>query len=152
MHRFLESCAGGDPEKVDLRKLDYGYILEAVECKEFSLKIPGWIQKIVTMKEKKPQGGPVGGPAGGGRRTPDGDGGRNKKIGNPEQHDSCKLRDGENFKLLFHPMNLKGMEKPVKKNGDMICMRFHTMGYCFSDCRYSSGHGVPSGEEERERR
>ena len=43
MHRFLESCTGGDPEKINLRKLDYGHILEAVKCKEFSLKVSGWI-------------------------------------------------------------------------------------------------------------
>ena len=73
---------------------------------------------------------------------PEGDGGRNKKIINPDQRGECKLSDGEQFKFLFHPGNIKSMEKPKNSQGVTLCMRYHTMGYCFKDCKYLNGHGT----------
>ena len=36
----------------------------------------------------------------------------------------------------------------MKRNEEAIYMRYHTMGYCFSDCRYSSGHGGLTEDEK----
>ena len=73
---------------------------------------------------------------------PRGGGGRNKKIINPDQRGECKLSDGEQFKFLFHPGNIKSMEKPKNNQGVTLCMRYHTMDYCFKDCKYLNGHGT----------
>ena len=143
-HRFLESCAGGDPGKVDLTKLNFSHIMEDVACREFSLKVPSWIQKVMKKLERRtPPGG-----EGNGRRPTQGDGGRAKKISNPDQHDCCRLKEGEQFRFLFHPGNLDGLEKPQRKDGEALCMKFHTMGFCFTDCKYRSGHGRLSEDEK----
>ena len=31
-----------------------------------------------------------------------------------------------------------------------MCLRFHTLGYCFDDCAYKSGHGNLDSEEAAE--
>ena len=81
---------------------------------------------------------------------PGGDGGRSKKIGNSNFQNDCKLKEGENFKMLFHPGNLKGLTRPKNKSGEDLCLRFHCLGYCFSDCKYNGGHGSLSRNEKEE--
>ena len=61
----------------------------------------------------------------------------------------CKLAPNEKYRELFHPGNLKGVLKP-KRNNELLCLRFHTLGYCYPDCKYRSGHGVLSQEEEKQ--
>ena len=87
---------------------------------------------------------------GGPRRHIEGGGGRSKKVTNSEIRGECKLADGEQFRFLFHPGNIKDMEKPKNGLGATLCMRFHTMGYCFRDCKYVKGHGVLSSGETAE--
>ena len=31
-----------------------------------------------------------------------------------------------------------------------MCMRFHSLGYCFKDCRFTKGHGELDREETEE--
>ena len=52
-----------------------------------------------------------------------------------------------NYRSLLNPGNIKDLEKPKKKTGEMICLRCHTMGYCFPDCKYVRGHGTLDNEE-----
>ena len=72
---------------------------------------------------------------------------RSKRILNPDQHAICKLAENESYRSLFHPGNIRDLEKPKKKTGEMICLRCHTLGYCFPDCKYISGHGTLDNEE-----
>ena len=30
----------------------------------------------------------------------------------------------------------------------MICLRYHCSGFCFKDCKFTSGHGTLDGEEK----
>ena len=55
-NRFLDSCAHGDPDKIDIHKLDFSDIMEQVERREYNSKIPSWIRKLVKKQEasKKP--------------------------------------------------------------------------------------------------
>ena len=73
---------------------------------------------------------------------PRGGGGRNKKIINPDQRGECKLSDGEQFKYLFHPGNIKSMGKPKNSQGVTLCMRYHTMIYYFRNCKYVKAYGT----------
>ena len=65
--------------------------MEDVACREFSLKMTAWIQKIMKQSERKKPGGAPGG----GRQFGGGDGGRAKKVGNLDQQESCRLCYGE---------------------------------------------------------
>ena len=84
---------------------------------------------------------------GSGKRKFEGDSGSQKNITNPSAQPSCAIRDSESFKYLFHPGNIKELSKSTKENGDQLCLRFHTMGFCFNTCKYSSGHGSISPSE-----
>jgi len=50
-NRFLDSCAHGDPDKIDIHKLDFSDIMEQVERREYNSKIPSWIRKLVKKQE-----------------------------------------------------------------------------------------------------
>ena len=107
----------------------------------YHCKVPAWLTKLVKQRERRP------GLPGGGRRPADGEGGRSKKITNPTQRNECKLVEGEQFKYLFHPGNIKSLDKPKNNQGVTLCMRYHTMGYCFKDCKYLKSHGNLNNEE-----
>ena len=87
---------------------------------------------------------------GGKRRTFEQDNDRNQKVINPNQMEICKLKADEQFKYLFHPGNIKSLTKPKKKDGEIMCMRYHTLGYCFKDCKYHKGHGNLNEEETQD--
>ena len=53
IHRFLDSCAHGDPERVDTDKLDFSDMMQQIECREYNTKVPIWIRKLVKKREKK---------------------------------------------------------------------------------------------------
>ena len=160
MHRFFDSCAMGDAEQIDLDKLDFSDMLQQVERREYNCKAPSWIQKLIKLREKAPQddqnsgrGGSGGGGAHGGRnkrRSFDQDNGRNQRVVNTKLSDTCKLCDGEQYRFIFHVGNIREIEKPKKKNGDMMCMRFHSLGYCFKDCRFANGHGELDADETKD--
>ena len=63
---------------------------------------------------------------------------------------ACRLAEDESYRFMFHPGNLKGLQKPKRKNGDAICLRYHTIGHCFKDCNFASGHGSLDSEEASE--
>ena len=85
-------------------------------------------------------GGGQGG--GGGRNLQEGRGnGGTKGVMNNNICSQCKLGNNELFRDIFHPSNIKGIEKPKNNNGQQLCLRYHTLGYCFEVCGYKSGHG-----------
>ena len=62
----------------------------------------------------------------------------------------CKLGQNESFRDIFHPGNVRGMENQKKRNGSQMCIRFHTLGYCFDDFNYKSGHGNLDSDETKD--
>ena len=150
MHRFFDSCASGNHELIDLDKLDFSDILQQVERREYICKVPHWITRLMKLKEKKTDYKLSGTNKSFGKgRSFDKDNERSKKVSNQNQYAICKLADNESYRSLFHPGNLRGLTKPTYKNGDPICLRCHTLGYCFINCKYASGHG-PLNQEEAE--
>ena len=93
-------------------------------------KVPAWLAKLVKQREERP------GQQGGGRRPFEENGGRSKKLVNPAQKNEYKLADGKQFEYLFHPANIKSLDKTKNNKGVTFCMRYYTMGYCFKDCKY----------------
>ena len=153
MHRFFDSCASGNHDQIDINKLDFSDIMDQVERREYMCKVPHWITKLVKLREKKPEnksGGGLSTRSFGKGRGIDMDNKRSKRIPNPDQHEVCKLAENESYRSLFHPGNVKGLDKPKKKTGEFICLRCHTLGYCFPDCKYVSGHGPLDKEEAGE--
>ena len=72
-----------------------------------------------------------------------------KKISNNNQCDYCKLHSNERFRDVFHPGNIRGLERP-KRNGVEFCLRSQTLGHYFSDCKHKTSHvKLTEGEEEK---
>ena len=147
MHRFFDSCASGDVANIDIKKLEFDDIMDQVERREYNCKVPHWITKLVKLREKKAENKTPTGPRSFKRGGADQDIRKSKRIPFPHQHDCCKLAENESYRSLFHPGNIRGLEKPKKKTGELICLRCHTMEYCFQDCKYASGHGTLDQEE-----
>ena len=61
--------------------------------------------------------------------------------------EDLRLNQDEQYGLVFHPGNLKNLTRPKKKNGNSMCLRFHSVGFCYNDCRVSQGHGTLDNEE-----
>ena len=162
-HRFLDSCAHGDTDKIDINKLDFDDIMEQVERREYNTKIPAWIRKLVkkqeaskkTVYERDPgngtgSSGGSGGGGGGGRqkrRQFNNDQTRSRRIMNPNAKDNCKLKQDEQFRDIFHPGNVRTITKPKFKSGVEMCLRYHSLGFCFGDCKHVAGHGDMDNEE-----
>ena len=68
---------------------------------------------------------------------------------NSNPKDGCMLALTEQFRDIFHPGNVRALEKPKNKKGIMICLRFHTLGFCFGDCKYKNGHGSLDTDKTR---
>ena len=171
LNRFLDSCAHGDPDKIDIHKLDFSDIMEQVERREYNSKIPSWIKKLVKKQEasKKPSferdpgygqegGGNNGGGGGGGGGGGNGrqkrrqfnnnnDNNRSRRIMNPNVKENCKLKPNEQFRDIFHPRNVRTLTKPKFKTGGEMCLRFHSLGFCFGDCKHITGHSDMDADE-----
>jgi hypothetical protein len=132
-------------------------MLDQIECREYNTKVPTWIRKLVKKREDPqdqgfhPNGGGGGG-GGGGRGNkrrqfrPDEDK-RVKRITNNDLLPSCKLGADLQLRDVFHPRNLKGVLRPKLQNGNSICHRYHSLGFCFHDCKHADSHGALKPEE-----
>ena len=147
-HRFLGSCTNGDAKNIDTAKLDFTDMLEQIERREYHTKVPSWIRKIMKKKEKKSSDRDTkrhgGGGGGGGeektRRQFGTDSDRSKKIANAHPQEDCTLKITEQFRDLFHPGNIRNMDKPNRNDGGQMCLRFHCLGFCFTNCKFKDGH------------
>ena len=61
---------------------------------------------------------------------------RNLRIFNSNMADQCRLPEDEQYKFMFNPRSLKDLQRPKKRSGDIVCLRFHTIGHCFKDCEF----------------
>ena len=57
------------------------------------------------------------------------------------------LRPNEQLKEIFHPGNVRNIPRPKLKNGHHMCARYHSLGFCYIDCRASNGHEKLTDEE-----
>jgi hypothetical protein len=161
VHRFLDSCASGDPAKIDSKRLEFKDMMDEVERREYNSKTPAWIQRLIKKSEQRThQGdgfydGRNGGGGGNGppnnekkrRQFDQGGEGRNRKIQNPHKIEAIMLRPDEQLKDIFHPGNVRNAPRPKLKSGYYICTRYHGLGFCYTDCRASNGHAKLSTEE-----
>jgi len=143
-------------------------MLEQVERHEYHSKVPAWIRKLMKKEEKKLEDmdrynrrgrGGVGGVNGGG-------GGRDRgnrytrrqfrmindraiHVPNSNLQYGYMFELSEQFRNIFHPGNMRNFEKPKAKNGIMMCLRFHTLGFCFGDYKYKDVHKSMDTDEAR---
>ena len=148
VQRFLESCASGKAKSINLKHLDFNDIKGSIERREYHSKRTIWLTKLMKKRAeglKKPidecfssgittGGGGQSGGGGQGKRRKLQPQDNSKKISNGGICQQCKLTLYEQFRDMFHPRYIRNLEKP-KKNGIMLCMRFYTLGYFFSDCK-----------------
>ena len=121
-------------------------MLEQVERREYHTKVPAWIKKLMKKKEKKlgerdrHQRGGGGGDSGRGGESEQktrcqfgNDSERAKKIQIANPQEGCMLQLTEHFRDLFHPGNVRNQEKPKLAYGTPMCLRIHSLGFCFAD-------------------
>ena len=143
IHRFFDSCAMGVKEDLDTTYLDFSDLMREIERRRYHCKPPAWISKLIKSKDKKIPGEKK-------RRSPGQEGNRDLRIFNGGMSNSCKLADDESYRFMFNPASLKDLQRPKKNNGELVYLRYHTIGHCFKDCKFANGHGTLL-EEERGR-
>ena len=119
---------------------------EQIERREYNTKIPDWIKKLTKKRESRDRD------LGGGEQTPKRHQfqqfeGRKTKVFNSQTFEGARLKDDEQLRMVFHPANVRNITKPKLKNGHKLCNRFHSVGFCFSDCRNVEGHKELEKEE-----
>ena len=62
------------------------------------------------------------------------------RVYNAHIMEECKFKNGEMIRQVFHPANTNGTERPKLRNGASICNRYHTVGFCFTDCKIFDSH------------
>ena len=159
VHKFLESYASGDETKVDSKRLDFRDMMNGVESREYSTKIPAWIKRLTKQREAKRKIQDAdkdeeeghGRPRNNGRKRrqfqPRDQRNNDLRIRNENHCKACGLKESEQFRDLFHPGNIRSLTKPTK-NGEQLCLRYHVLGHCFQDCKFKSGHQKLSQEDE----
>ena len=71
------------------------------------------------------------------------------RIMNPNRVEAYRLGEDEEYRLVFHPGNVRSLTKPKKQNGDPLCIRFHNLAFCFKDCKLSGSHVNLTQEEAK---
>ena len=127
-------------EKLDTTYLDFSNLMRKIERRRYHCKPPAWISKLRKSKDNKPPGEKK-------RRTPGSEGDRNLRNFNAAISDSWKLVDDESYRFMFNPISLKNLQRPKKYSGQLVCLRYHTIGHCFKDCKFTNGHGTLLEEE-----
>ena len=147
-HRFLDSCASGDPDAIELDKLDFSDMLQQVERREYNSKVPSWITKLIKSCEQKPfpsndYGDRYnrGGGGGGGNRGRSGDlkrrsfnnkndSERSVRVNNSNQHDLCKIRSDESYKdisIQEIPVVSRSQRKIMERSTVFVFIRLATV-------------------------
>ena len=130
-------------------------MLEQVEYREYHTKVPAWIRKMMKKKEKKHGDRDWyqrGGGGGGYEKTRcqfGTDSERSKKIANAHPQQGCIFQSTEQFRDLFHPGSIRNLDKPKIAYGTPMCLRFHSLCSCFTDCKYKDGHSWLTTDEAR---
>ena len=60
-----------------------------------------------------------------------------ERVANRHISDKTKLRENETFWEIFHPGNVHTLQNPKNGHQKEICLRFHAVGFCFANCRFS---------------
>ena len=146
VHRFLDSCAHGDPAQMIVDHIDFMDLMSLVESRKYVCKAPLWLKRLTKKTTPRVPDEPTSDTEGVSdrlstkakrRRYTEPDARAGLKI---ETTKRCLLKPDERFKWLFTPAMLRGTETPKMANGHSVCLRGHTTGRCFSDCRFKSGH------------
>ena len=95
---------------MNVSHLDFTDLMRAVERREYYCKPPSWLTKLVKSKERKPTGAEKR------RRGPEPEDRRSLMVKNMQTVQACRLAEDESYRFMFHPGNLKGLQKPKRKN------------------------------------
>ena len=79
---------------------------------------PTWMNKLVRKKEKRPAEEMIDQ-----KRLKDED--KARKVLNSGVREELKLKQDEQYGMIFHPGNIKNLEKPEKSSGNPICLRYY---------------------------
>jgi hypothetical protein len=74
---------------------------------------------------------------------------RNRKVFNPHRNEDLILKSNERFRSIFHPGNVRDIPRPKLKNGNLIYVRYQTLGWCYNDCTSINGHAQLSSDETK---
>ena len=66
---------------------------------------------------------------------------------NPNVKETCKLKPNEQLRDIFHPGNIRTLTKPTFKSGVAMCLRYHSLGFYFGDCKHVTDHGDMDNKE-----
>jgi len=139
--RWLENC--GQYEERDAisdNMINFGPIMEEILFDKFHQILP--LTFSIFNKRKKEEESPP--TSSGNSQTPNKkikkSPGDVQKIVNPSTIEDWLCTDGATYSAKFAGKN---SEKRPKMHGTPICTRWHTKGYCFSNCNNISTH-VPS--------
>ena len=150
VHRFLDSCAGGEAEDLETDLLDFSEMVYQIDRRDWVTMAPTWLNKLVKKKEKRPVEEETEQGRTKKRRQFKGEEDKARKIPNPNMREDLKLKHDEQYGLIFHPGNIKNLEKPKKSSGNPICLRFHSIGFCYNDCKVHNGHGTLTEDEAKQ--
>ena len=65
-----------------------------------------------------------------------------RKVTNTQPKNDRKLRHDKQYNLIFDPENIRNLKKLKKENGSPICLRFHSLGFCYSDYKTQKGYEI----------
>jgi hypothetical protein len=68
---------------------------------------------------------------------------KNRKIVNQSALAAFRLLENENYKEVFANRHVEA--RPMWDDKCRMCPRWHTLGYCFADCKHKASH-VPEDE------
>lgn len=149
LHRLFDSFSSGDTSNIDIGKLDFSDMVEQVERLEYHSKLPSWIHKLMKKNEENKKTltaktdvtvDEVTAAAVTTAVIEVRDANlvkiiRVNHVQNTNSQYGCMLVLTKQFRDVFHPGVMRNLDKPKKKNGIMMCLRFHTLGFYFGDCK-----------------
>ena len=64
---------------------------------------------------------------------------RQNRVINASVYEDNKLAPNKMFCDIFNPGNIKGVDTPTNVKGKQLCLKFHTLGFCFKECKFAHG-------------
>ena len=118
--------------------IEFGPIMEEILFDKFHQLLPSTFSTFQKRKKEEDVGEEVTSPLKKKNKKNE----QNQKLMNPSPIQEWLCTDGAKYSARFAGKN---MEKRPKLDGSPICQRWHTKGYCFSNCNHVSTH-IPSTE------
>lgn len=146
VYRWLESCMrASEREEVNDALLYFLKIVDSILLDSFHQNLPATFSTISKIEDpEKEHGGDKKRRKKdkGGEKDPENENGKPTKVENTGTLEDWLCTDNNEFKEKFAGKN---PDMKPKINGKPACTRFHTKGFCYTNCRNIKSH-VPSNE------